>query len=142
VTTFKRRIESGGGLVKRVFVVAGALAVTLAALSLAFWLGAASFDARRYDQHRRRLAKVLLQQPSAERLTRGLDAEGSPLVETAATAADKERVALARGATRQAEIREKASRYPELRVYEAGDMLYFVYFDAAGVMRDFTCVSR
>jgi hypothetical protein len=128
--------------VKRVFVVAGALAVTLAALSLAFWLGAASFDARRYDQHRRRLAKVLLQQPSAERLTRGLDAEGSPLVETAATAADKERVALAHGATRQAEIREKASRYPELRVYEAGDMLYFVYFDAAGVMRDFTCVSR
>jgi hypothetical protein len=128
--------------VKRVIVAAGALAVTLAALSLAFWLGAASFDARRYDQHRRRLAKVMLQQPSADRLTRGLEAEGSPLVETAATPADKERAAVVRGGARLAEIREKAARYPELRVYQAGDMLYFVYFDAAGVMRDFTCVSR
>jgi hypothetical protein len=128
--------------VKRVIVAAGALAVTLAALSLAFWLGAASFDARRYDQHRRRLAKVMLQQPSADRLTRGLEAEGSPLVETAATAAEKERVGLARGGARLAEIREKSARYPELRVYQAGDMLYFVFFDAGGVMRDFTCVSR
>ena len=127
---------------KRVWVIGGALAVTLAALSLAFWLGAASFDARRYDQHRRRLAKVLLEQPSADRLTRGLDAEGSPLVETATTAAEKERVALARGGARLSEIREKSARYPELRVYQAGDMLYFVYFDAAGLMRDFTCVSR
>jgi hypothetical protein len=128
--------------VKRVIVAAGALAVTLAALSLAFWLGAASFDARRYDQHRRRLATVMLQQPSADRLTRGLEAEGSPLVETAATAADKDRAAVARGGARLAEIREKAARYPELRVYQAGDMLYFVFFDAGGVMRDFTCVSR
>ncbi len=127
---------------KRVCVVAGALCVTLAALSLAFWLGAASFDARRYDQHRRRLAKVLLEQPSADRLTRGLEAEGSPLVERAATTAEKERAALAHGGARLAEIREKAARYPELRVYRAGDMLYFVYFDAASVMRDFTCVSR
>jgi hypothetical protein len=34
------------------------------------------------------------------------------------------------------------ARYAETRVYESADMLYFVYFDAAGVMRDFTCVSR
>jgi hypothetical protein len=128
--------------VKRVIVAAGALAVTLAALSLAFWLGAASFDARRYDQHRARLAKVMLQQPNADRLTRGLEAEGSPLVETAATATEKEHAALARGGARLAEIRAKAARYPELRVYQAGDMLYFVFFDAGGVMRDFTCVSR
>ena len=49
---------------------------------------------------------------------------------------------LAHGGARLAEIRQKAARYPELRVYQAGDMLYFVYFDAASVMRDFTCVSR
>ena len=41
-----------------------------------------------------------------------------------------------------AEIREKGARHAETRVYQAGDMLYFVYFDAAGLMRDFTCVSR
>ena len=127
---------------KRFWVVAGALAVTLAALAVALWLGAASFDARRYDQHRRRLQKVMLEQPTADRLTRGLEAEGSPLIASARTAEEKERAAAARGGARFAEIRDKASRYVELRVYQAGDMLYFVYFDADGVMRDFTCVSR
>lgn len=97
---------------------------------------------RRYRLHHERLAKVMRERPDADRLTRGLEAEGSPLVVTAESAADKERVARERGAARLAEIREKAARHPELRVYQAGDMLYFVYFDANGVMRDFTCVSR
>ena len=127
---------------KRFWVIGGALAVTLAALLAALWLGAASFDARRYDQHRRRLEKVMGEQPTADRLTRGLAAEGSPLILTAATAEEKERAAVARGGARSSEIREKATRHAELRVYQAGDMLYFVYFDRDGVMRDFTCVSR
>ena len=126
----------------RLWILAGALAVTLGALALAMWLGAASFDARRYDQHRSRLQNVMREQPSADRLTRGLEAEGSPLIATAATAEEKERVAAARGKARLGEIREKAKLYAELRVYQASDMLYFVYFDAEGVMRDFTCVSR
>ena len=82
---------------KRIWIVVGALAVTLGALAFALWLGAASFDARRYDQHRRRLAKVMREQPTADRLTRGLEAEGSRLVATAATPEEKERVAAARG---------------------------------------------
>ena len=60
-------------------MIGGALAVTLGALLAALWLGAASFDARRYDQHAARLQKVMREQPTAERLTRGLEAEGSPL---------------------------------------------------------------
>ncbi len=116
--------------------------MTLGALALALWLGAASFDARRYDQHRRRLARVMREQPTADRLTRGLEAEGSRLVATAATPEEKERLAEARGGPLAGEIRQKAARQLELRVYEAGDMLYFVYFDGDGVMRDFTCVSR
>jgi hypothetical protein len=128
--------------VKRFWIIGGALAVTLGTLSVAFWLGAASFDARRYDQHRRRLQKVMREQPTADRLTRGLEAEGSTLVVTAGTAEEKERAAVTRGGARRPEIREKATRHAELRVYQAGDMLYFVYFDRDGVMRDFTCVSR
>jgi hypothetical protein len=127
---------------KRFAMIAGALAATLAALGLAFWLGSASFDARRYGQHRARLEKVMRARPSADRLTRGLEAEGSPLLEIAADAAAKQRAATARGGARAAEIREKAGRYPELRIYQAGDMLYFVFFDGEGVMQDFTCVSR
>jgi hypothetical protein len=126
----------------RFWILAGALAVTIGALAIAFRLGSASFDVRRYSQHNARLAKVMREKPSADRLTRGLAAEGTPLVATAATAEQKERVAVARGRARLAEIREKAASHPELRVYQAGDMLYFVYFDQGGMMRDFTCVSR
>jgi hypothetical protein len=127
---------------KRAWIVVGALAVTLGALALAFWLGAASFDARRYDQHRSRLAKVMRERPSADRLTRGLDAEGTPLLAVATTPQDKERLATERGGPLAQEIRRKAALQPELRVYQAGDMLYFVNFDGEGVMQDFTCVSR
>ena len=127
---------------RRFWIVAGALAVTLGILALAFWLGSASFDVRRYSQHNERLGKVLRERPEADRLTRGLEAEGSPLLLTATSASEKERAAAERGAARAAEIREKAARHSELRVYQAGDMLYFVYFDQEGLMRDFTCVSR
>jgi hypothetical protein len=128
--------------VKRAWILAAALAATLGALALAFWLGSASFDVRRYSQHNGRLAKVMREQPSADRLTRGLAAEGTALVLTATTAEEKERAAKGPGAARLAEIRDKAARHAELRVYETADMLYFVFFDAEGVMRDFTCVSR
>jgi hypothetical protein len=128
--------------VNRLWILAGALAVTLGALSIAFWLGSASFDVRRYGQHNARLAKVMLERPSADRLTRGLAAEGTPLLVTALTAEEKQQAAAARGGARLAEIREKAARHPELRVYQAGDMIYFIYFDQGGLMRDFTCVSR
>ena len=127
---------------KRLWIVALALVVTLGALALAMLLGSASFDFRRYTVHRQRLQKVLREQPSADRLTRGLADEGTPLLAVLTSPADVEREAAVRGGSMAAEIREKGGRYPQTRVYQAGDMLYFVYFDAAGLMRDFTCVSR
>ena len=127
---------------KRLWIVAGALVVTLATLTLAMMLGSASFDFRRYTVHQRRMEKVRREVPSADRLTRGLADEGTTLLAVLTAKADLEREALARGRERAAEIREKGGRHAETRIYQAGDMLYFVYFDAAGVMRDFTCVSR
>ncbi len=127
---------------KRFWIMAGALAVTIGSLMLALLLGSTGFDVRRYGQHQRRLQKVMREQPGSERLTQGLAAEGSPLLETAATPDEKERAVAARGGDRVAEIREKAARHTQLRVYQAGDMMYFIYFDAEGIMRDFTCVSR
>jgi hypothetical protein len=128
--------------VKRLWILAGALVVTLGSLTLAMLLGSASFDFRRYTVHERRMQKVLREQPTADRLTRGLADEGTALLAVAATREAVEREATARGGKKSAEIREKGVRHAETRVYLAGDMLYFVFFDAGGVMRDFTCVSR
>jgi len=127
---------------KRLWIALGALAVTLAALALAMLLGSASFDFRRYSQHQGRLAKVMREQPTADRLTRGLADEGTVLLAVASTRDEVEREATARGEKKAAEIREKGSRSAETRVYQTADMLYFIYFDSSGVMRDFTLVSR
>jgi hypothetical protein len=127
---------------KRYWILAGALAVTLGALTVAMLLGSASFDFRRYTVHERRMQKVLREQPTADRLTRGLADEGTVLLAVAVTRDAVETEASARGGKRAAEIREKGARHAETRVYQAGDMLYFVFFDAAGLMRDYTCVSR
>lgn len=126
---------------KRFWMLAGALAVTLGALTIAMLLGATSFDFRRYTQHENRMRKVLRETPSVERLTQGLAEEGTALIAAPASRAEAERVIAARGGLKQTELRAKAGRYPQLRLYRAGDMLYFVFFDADGVMRDFTCVS-
>ena len=127
---------------KRFWIMGGALAVTLGALALAMLLGSASFDFRRYTVHRQRMQKVLREQPTADRLTRGLADEGTVLLAVLRSREDVGREASARGGKNAAEVREKAARHARTRVYQASDMLYFVYFDADGVMRDFTCASR
>ena len=127
---------------KRFWIMGGALAVTLGALTLAMVLGSASFDFRRYTVHRQRMQRVLREQPTADRLTRGLADEGTALIAVVRSREDVEREASARGGKKGAEVREKAARHAETRVYQASDMLYFVYFDADGVMRDLSCASR
>jgi hypothetical protein len=127
---------------KRFWILAGAAVVTLAALAVAMLLGSAGFDIRRYTQHQGRLAKVMREQPTADRLTRGFADEGTILLAVARTPQDVEREASTRGGKKAAEIRERAARSAEMRVYQTADMLYFIYFDKDGVMRDFTLVSR
>jgi hypothetical protein len=39
------------------------------------------------------------------------------------------------------EIRELAQRYPQLRIFAAGDMVYFIFFDSGSIMRDYVYVS-
>jgi len=38
-------------------------------------------------------------------------------------------------------ILEKTKRFPQLRIFAAGDMMYFIFFDAEHVMRDYVYVS-
>lgn len=127
---------------KRFWMLAGAFVLTVAALTLAMLLGSASFDFRRYSQHEGRLRRVMREEPTAERLTKGLADEGTALLASAETPEAVARVITAHGGRKAGEIREKARRFPRLRVFRTADMLYFVYFDENGVMRDFTCVSR
>jgi hypothetical protein len=127
---------------KRFWIFGGALVVTLGALVLPMLLGSAVFNYSRFSDHEGRLRRVMRHLPTAELLDQAFRDEGTTLLAAPATSRETRQLADEYGGDKAAEIRGKAERHPHTRVYRAGDMLYFVYFDEAGVMRDFTCVSR
>jgi hypothetical protein len=127
---------------KRTWILLAALAVTLASLLVAMFLGSLGFNYHRTIEHDELLRAVMAREPTASRLTEWLvSVKGAPLLAAPATHAEAERVIAQHGGVKTGELRAKAARYPQLRVFRASDMLYFVFFDAGGVMRDFTCVS-
>ena len=126
----------------RFVIVATSVAITVAVATLAFWLGAWAFGYRRYSTHQTRLQHLVVQRPTLARVVQGLHDEGSPLVASPASDEDLRRVAAERGRGKAAEVLEKGRRWPRTRVFVAGDMVYFIYFDDADVMRDFTCVGK
>ena len=121
---------------------AASVAVTATTAALAFYMGAWAFDTKRYSIHETRLRHLVEGGALLDQVVRGLEAEGSPLLAAPRSPEDLRRAAAERGRKKATEILDKGGRWPETRVFLAGDMVYFIYFDAALVMRDFTCVSR
>ena len=126
----------------RFWILTGAFTATVVTLAVALFLGSLAFDYHRHLEHEGLLREVVARQWTAERLTQWLrDVKSAPLLAVLQSPADVEREALTRGGRKAAEIREKAERHAQVRIYQAADMIYFVFFDDDGVMRDFTCVG-
>jgi hypothetical protein len=125
----------------RAVVIAGSVIVASLALYGAFWLGAWAFDVRRFTTHNNRLRRLVEQHPSMDRVTRGLQDEGSRLVAAPATEEDLRRVVAERGKDRGSDILEKGRRYAKTRVHLAGDVVYFLFYDDKDVLRDYVFVS-
>lgn len=126
---------------KRIWILVGAFVVTAVTFALAFLLGAWGFDYRRFSQHEKRLQRVMQQEPTIDRLTVGLADEGATVLSAPQTAEEVQTAIADHGGERTRELHEKARRWGHLRVFQAADMVYFVFFDDDGVMRDFTCVG-
>jgi len=126
---------------RRGWIFAGALLLTGLACAFAFWLGAWGFDFRRYSQHEGRLHRLVVQHPTRDRVERGLADEGSPLIEAPEGPVALEKAARSLGGRKAEEVLEKGRRWPTTRVFRAGDMLYFLYFDGDDLLQDYTCVS-
>jgi hypothetical protein len=125
----------------RPVVIAGSVVLASLALYGAFWLGAWAFDVRRFTTHNTRLRRLVEQHPTMDRVTRGLQDEGSRLVASPASEEDLQRVIAERGKDRGPAILEKARRYPKTRVHVAGDVVYFLFYDDKDVLRDYVFVS-
>jgi hypothetical protein len=126
----------------RAAILLASVAVTAGVAYLSFLIGAWGFNTRRYGQHEGRLHKLLLATPRLDQVVRAFEDEGSPLVAAPASPEELSRAARERGGEKAAEVVEKGTRWGQTRVFVAGDMVYFIFFDREGVMRDFVYVSR
>lgn len=125
------------------------LAITLAAslatalgFAGALYLGAWAFDVRRFSTHEGRLARLLAQAPSQDQIERAFHDEGTLLLGSADGRIELAALARRYGGSRTAELLAAGGVFPRTQAYRAGDMIYFIHFDQAGVMRAFALVSR
>ncbi len=123
------------------WVVASSLAASATLFGIAFWLGAAYFEVRRVSTHATRLEHLLQKAPTVEQVTEGLRLEESPLLGAPVGEPALREAAERWGREKRAEVVAKGRRWPKTRVFRAGDMIYFLYFDEAGVLRDYLFVS-
>lgn len=130
------------GRLNRAAILTASVAITAGVAYLAFLLGAWGFNTRRYGQHEARLRKLLLANPRLEQVVQAFAEEGSPLVAAPADPREVEKVAAELAGPQARLVVEKGARWPQTRVFAAGDMVYFIFFDEAGVMRDFAFVTR
>lgn len=125
---------------RRAVIMGVAASVTVTGLGAALYVGKLGYDVRRNNLHDSRLKSILVQTPTVYQVTEGLK-EKAPLALIVESPRDLDEATSRWGGDKATEIRAKASEWPQLRVYAAGDMIYFVYFDDADIMRDYVYVS-
>lgn len=127
---------------KRAATIAGGVVGTALLVGLAMSLGSWGFRYRSTSLHEGRLSRLVERQPRLEQVVAALEGEGAAALAVPAGEAGLRRLASEHGGARGAEILEKGGRHAQARAFRAGDAVYVLYFDASGVLRDFTCVQR
>lgn len=125
---------------RRAMAVGVASTVTVLGLGLALYVGTLGYDVQRQQRHDSRLKNILSQTPTIYQVTEGLK-EKAPLALVVKGQDDLELAVSQWGAGKANEIRDKAKAWPQLQVFDAGDTVYFIYFDDSDVMKDYIYVS-
>ena len=124
----------------RMMLVVGASVLAIGGFAVALVLGTIGYDVRRMNMHEARLKGILVQTPTVYQVTEGLK-EKAPLVRIVESPEDLRDAVDRYAGDRRDVVLEKAERFPQLRIFAAGDMMYFIFFDAEDVMRDYAYVS-
>jgi hypothetical protein len=113
--------------------------VAVVVLVRALSLGAQRYQRNEFDEHRRYLQTLLAKSPSIAEVEAAVGEEPIRVV----TPADARSISHVWTDPRNdaAEIEAKVSKWPQTRIYRKSPMLYFIYFDSQGVMRDFSCLT-
>ena len=128
---------------KVVFVVAGSLAVTGAIVVLVFSLAGWAYRHRDVSLHDGRLRKAVEQHPTIGQVSEGILAEsGNRALPTPASEDELRRLIDQYPRGRVDQIVAKRRKWRDLRLFEARDVVYILYFDEAGALQDYELASR
>jgi hypothetical protein len=120
----------GGGV-----IAAGGLVV------LVLTLGAWAYQHRRYTLHDGRLKRLVEQHPRADAASQGILAEPGNRALPAPASEAELRAWLARWPARAEEVLRKRGRWPALRIFDVGDLVYVLYFDERGRLQDYVLLG-
>jgi hypothetical protein len=128
---------------KVVFVAAGSLAATGAIVVLVFSLAGWAYRHRDVSLHDGRLRKAVEQHPTMGQVSQGILAEpGNRALPTPASEEELLRLLAPYPRRRVDPILAKRRKWRDLRLFEAHDVVYILYFDEAGALQDYELASR
>jgi hypothetical protein len=128
---------------KVVFVALGSVAATGAIVALVFSLAGWAYRHRGASLHDGRLRRVVEQHPTVAQVSEGILAEpGNRALPTPASEEELRRLLAQYPRGRADQIVAKRRRWRDLRVFDAGDVVYFLYFDDAGALQDYELAGR
>jgi hypothetical protein len=128
---------------KVVFVVAGSLAVTGAIVVLVFSLAGWAYRYRGGTLHDVRLRKAVEQHPTIGQVSAGILVEpGNRALPTPASEEELRRLIAQYPRGRADQILAKRRHWRDMRVFDARDVAYFLYFDEKGTLQDYELAGR
>jgi hypothetical protein len=128
--------------VKRFVIVVGSVGVTAGVLAIAMTLGSMSFEYRQASFHQGRLQRLVEKEPSVELVSTALNEEGTQLVGSAAGEAELRTLCEEWTGGVPDEALASIAKWPTARAFLTGDFVYILYFDEAGITRDFSLHQR
>jgi len=127
---------------RTLLIVAASTAITAGLVALTLGLGGWAYQTRSGSLHDGRLQRLLDQQPTADQVREGVLAEpGNRLLPTPATEEALRTLVEGWSPLRVEEVTAKRRRWPGLLIFAVRDVVYLVYFDAEGKMRDYVLLT-
>ena len=123
-----------------VLVVTIGLGLAAAGLVVALILGVYGYQIRSTTLHESRLQGILDQEPTLHQVVEGLE-EKAPLIAAPEGEEELAQRVSKWGDQKRDEILTKGRTWPIVRIFDAGDMMYFIYFDEEEIMRDFVYIG-
>lgn len=127
---------------KTLVIVVGSIAGTSVLVALVFSLGGWAYQHRRLTLHDGRLRRLVEQHPSADRASRGILAEpGNWEIPVPPSDEELRRLGSQWSPARADEIVAKRRQWKSLRIFGVRDVVYFLYFDDEGKLRDYVLLG-